>query len=98
VHGAVAGTIMPWDPHPTDAYRQEFLAGHAEDQAWIVQRGFSMTVPYKKVGRLVRSYEWTRLEPRVISMKIYAPGLGIVMERDVAGGTELFQLTSVSRP
>ena len=29
VRGAVAGTIMPANPHPTDAYRQEFFAGHA---------------------------------------------------------------------
>jgi hypothetical protein len=96
VHGAVAGTIMPADPRPTDAYRQEFLAGHAEDQAWIVQRGFHVSVPYKSLDRIVKSFEWTKLEPHVISMKLYAPGLGIVMERDVAGGTERFELVNVS--
>jgi hypothetical protein len=29
-------------------------------------------------------------------MKFYARGLGIVLERDVAGGTELFRLVSVT--
>jgi hypothetical protein len=36
VHGARARLIMPARLHATDAYRQDFFRGHAEDQAWIV--------------------------------------------------------------
>jgi hypothetical protein len=96
VGGAVAGTIMPAGPKPTDAYRQEFFRGHAEDQAWIVARHATVKVPYGKLRAVVRSYEWTRLEPGVLSLKFYAPGLGIVRERDVAGGNERFDLVAVS--
>jgi len=96
VDGASAGLIMPADPKPTDAYRQEFYAGHAEDQAWIVQRNATATVPYGTFDKVVRSFEWTRLETRVVSVKFYAPGLGIVREHDVAGGNELFELVSVT--
>ena len=96
VHGAVAGTIMPANPHPTDAYRQEFYAGHAEDQAWIVQRTAHVSVPHRHLDQVVRSFEWTRLEPNVLSLKFYARGLGIVLERDVAGGSEIFRLVSVT--
>lgn len=95
VHGAVAGTIMPADPQPTDAYRQEYLRGHAEDQAWIVQRHATGRVPYGRLHDVVRTFEWTRLEPRVLAAKFYAPGLGIVREQDVAGGTETVVLVSV---
>lgn len=95
VNGGEAGIIMPANPHPTEAYRQEYLAGHAEDQAWIVASHGSVTVPYGKVDQVVRSYEWTRLEPHVVSLKLYAPGLGIVSEGDVAGGTESLQLVAV---
>jgi hypothetical protein len=95
VHGAKAGIIMPASPAPTDAYRQEWYAGHAEDQAWISDSNASVTVPYGSVKRVVRSYEWSRLEPNVVSMKLYGPGLGIVAEKDVSGGTEQFQLKSV---
>jgi hypothetical protein len=95
VDGAVAGTIMPAGPHPTDAYRQEFSRGRAEDQAWIVQRGVRVRVPYGRLDKVVRTFEWTRLEPHVVSAKFYAPGLGIVMERDVAGGDELVELVRV---
>jgi len=98
VHGAVAGTIMPANPRPTDAYRQEFWRGHAEDQAWIVQRGAVAKVPAGRFGHVVRSYEWSRLEKANVSLKFYAPGVGIIRERDVAGGTELFELVSVTRP
>ncbi|MDI6909828.1 hypothetical protein [Nocardioides sp.] len=95
VDGAVAGIIMPAHPRPTDAYRQEYYRGEAEDQAWIVQVNASATVPYAKVRHVVRSFEWTRLEKPVLSLKLYAPGLGIVRERDMSGGDESFALVSV---
>lgn len=97
VHGAVAGLIMPAHPKPTDAYRQEYLRGQAEDQAWIVARGGRIQVPAGRFAHVVRSFEWSRLEPRVVSVKFYAPGVGIVAERDVAGGNERYVLTSVRR-
>ena len=93
--GARAGIIMPADPHPTDAYRQEFRRGHAEDQAWIVQNHASITTSFRHFDHVVRSFEWTRLEPKVVSLKFYAPGFGIVTERDVSGGDEVFVLVSV---
>jgi hypothetical protein len=96
-HGAVAGTIMPADPRPGDAYRQELWKGHAEDQAWIVQRGGRADVPYGHVRRVVRTLEWSRLEKGVVSEKLYAPGAGVVSERDLSGGSERFVLVSVTR-
>ncbi len=98
VAGGRRGIIMPASPHPTDAFRQEYDAGNAEDQAWIVQRGLTVKVPYGTVRHAVRSFEWTRLESGVLSEKVYARGLGIVRERDVAGGNETFELVSVTRP
>ena len=95
VHGAVAGKIMPAKPRPTDAYRQEYRRGHAEDQAWIVQRNSHTKVPYGTLHHVVRSFEWTRLEKKVLSLKLYAPGLGIVREKDMSGGNEKFVLVSV---
>jgi hypothetical protein len=96
VDGAERGLIMPADPKPTDAYRQEYRRNHAEDQAWIVQRHAKVRVPYGHVDDVVRSFEWSRLEKDVISVKFYGPGLGIVRERDLTGGSEVFELVSVS--
>ena len=90
---------MPADPGPTDAYCQELRRGHAEDQAWIVARRHgTIRLPYGKVDGALRSFEWTRLEPGVIAMKIYGKGLGIVRERDVVGGDERLDLVSVTHP
>jgi hypothetical protein len=96
VDGATRGTIMPAHPAVTDAYRQEYWKGHAEDQAWIVQRGRLTTVPAGTYDHVVKTLEWSRLEPGGVSVKLYAPGVGIVAEHDLSGGNETFQLTSVS--
>jgi hypothetical protein len=98
VDGARPGRIMPADPHPTEAYRQEYQRGTAEDQAWIVQRGMHRRVPAGTFRHVVRSFEWARLEPGVVSEKFYAPGVGIIAEQDVAGGHETYVLTSVHHP
>ncbi|WP_155918265.1 hypothetical protein [Marmoricola sp. URHB0036] len=98
LHGARAGMIMPARPHPTQAFRQEFLRGHAEDQAWIVGNSTRTKTPMGTFGHVVRSFEWTRLEPGVLSLKLYAPGVGIVKERDMSGGSETFQVVAVHRP
>jgi hypothetical protein len=93
--GAVAGMIMPAHPHAGQAFRQEFYHGHAEDQAWIVGRFFRTRTPMRTFHNVVRSFEWTRLEPGVVSVKLYARGVGIAKEFDVSGGSETFAVTSV---
>ena len=98
VDGAVAGIIMPADPKPTDAYRQEYYKGEAEDQGWVVERGISLRVPYGRVDHAVRTFEWSRTEPDVMVGKLFAPGLGIVLEYTLAGGNETLELVRVSEP
>jgi hypothetical protein len=95
VDGAIAGLIMPADPKATDAYRQEFWAGHAEDQAWIVGFKASVRVPLRRFRHVLRTFEWSRLEPGVVSTKLYARGVGVIRERDVAGGSERFEVVAV---
>jgi hypothetical protein len=96
VNGAVSGVIMEADPQVPDSYRQEFLVGEAEDTAWIVGRGGPITVPHGTVHNVVTSLEHSVLEPEVIDQKVYAPGLGIVLERALAGGQEVARLVSVT--
>jgi hypothetical protein len=97
VDGARAGVIMPADPKPSDASFQEFYRGEAEDQAWVVHRRGEVRVPYGRFDDVVRTYEWSRLEPRVVTMKQYAPDIGLVRERIVAGGVERLELIDVGR-
>jgi hypothetical protein len=98
VDGAEAGIIMPADPRPPIATRQEHLRGEAEDQGWVVQRLRQIRVAGTTYRGVVRTLEWSRLEPRVVSQKFYAAGLGIIEEFDVAAGDEHFWLVSARRP
>lgn len=93
-HGAVAGLIMPADPKPTDAYRQEYWAGHAEDQAWVVSAHERKQIPAGSYRNVVRTYEWSRLEKAVVGLKLYAPGVGPIVDREIGG--ENFVLMSAT--
>ncbi len=95
VHDGEPGIVMKAHPQIPDAYRQEFLRGQAQDTAWIVSRGGSFKLPFTVVHNVVTSYEFTVLEPAVLDKKIYAPGLGIVMEKAALGPAETATLVSV---
>jgi len=95
VDGAVPGIIMEADPQVADGYRQELYAGHAEDQAWILTLGNAIDVPYGPLHGVIRTMEWSPLEPKVVDEKYYAPGIGIALEVSVAGGNEVAKLVAV---
>jgi hypothetical protein len=95
VNGAVSGIIMEADPQIPDSYRQEYLQGEAEDTAWIVGLDGTVEVPYGIEHNALTSLEHTVLEPDVIDKKVYAPGLGIVLEQALAGGQEVAKLVRV---
>ena len=79
VDGAVAGiSACRRIPRPSTASYMELAKGEAEDQAWVVQRLPSVRTPGGTYDQVVRTLEWSRLEPDVVSMKFYARGLGIV--------------------
>jgi hypothetical protein len=94
--GATPGIIMLANPQIPCAYRQEFLKGEAEDTAWIISRGGDVKIPYGTVHNSLRTLEFTVLEPDVIDEKVYAPGLGIVRERSIAGAQETSDLVRVT--
>lgn len=98
VNGAVPGIIMEANPQIPDAYRQELLAGQAEDTAWIVNRGGTISVPYGKVRNVLTTLEATRLEPGAYDQKVYGPGIGIILEQSLTGDPEVAKLESVTGP
>src|SRR6476646_11871124 len=46
VHGARPGIVMTAHPQVGDTHRQEYLAGQAEDQYWLVDLHQRVTVPF----------------------------------------------------
>lgn len=96
IDGAQPGTVMPGNPQIPDSYRQECLAGEAEDTAWVVATNGSVRVPYGNVRHALTTLEATRIEPGAYDRKVYGPGIGIVSERAVTGDEEFAKLVSVS--
>jgi hypothetical protein len=94
-NGAEAGVFMEANPRLNERFRQEWLKGEAEDTYRAIDLATSATVPYGKYDNALRTEETTRLEPRVVDNKLYAPGVGEVVEVSVKGAREELRLIDV---
>ena len=96
VDGAKPGIIMPADPQPGDAYRQEYYPpGEALDQARVLGISGTVKVPYGTFAHSLVTSEFSPLEPQT-ERKYYVGGVGEIEERVVKGHRERFQLVSVT--
>jgi hypothetical protein len=89
VDGAQPGIAMPADPEPGLAYRQEHLAGEAEDRAAVVTVGQEQVeVPFGHFTGVLMTRDLVPLEPKVQELKFYARDVGPVLSvhTDGAGG------------
>lgn len=88
VDGARPGIIMEANPKVGDTYRQEYLKGEAEDMAQILALDATSNVLGHPYTHLLKTREWTPLEPGVAEEKFYAPGVGLVETRMTEGGVD----------
>lgn len=95
VDGAQPGIIMLADPQEGDAYRQEFYAGEAEDVAEIHAFDQTVAVPAGPFEAVLVTEDWSLLDPDVRERKWYAPGVGVVFEEIVAGGSGTLSLVEI---
>ncbi|MEZ4865685.1 MAG: hypothetical protein R3C14_30515 [Caldilineaceae bacterium] len=98
VNGAVPGIIMLGQPLPGDVYREEYLAGEAEDRAGILSLNESATVPYDNFDHLLLTANYNPLDGE-LEHKFYAARVGLVREEvvDAEGNStgEIVELTAV---
>jgi hypothetical protein len=92
VGGAVPGIIMLAEPERGDTYFQEHAPGIAEDQASVLDLSRSVSTPHGSYTDVLRTKEWTALEPNSVEHKYYAPGVGLVLEEK---GGERLELVAV---
>jgi hypothetical protein len=89
IDGAQPGIVMKADPKVGDRYRQEYYKGEAEDEAKVLALDASVDVPFGAFGEVLKTRDFTRLEPTVVEQKFHAKGIGVVQERMVEGGSQL---------
>jgi len=98
VDGAQPGVVMPADRQVGLAYRQEYYAGEAEDNAEILSLVEQAQVPFGHFRDVVLTKETTPLERRVLEYKLYAKGIGVVLAISVSGGSDREELVRFTPP
>ena len=96
VGGALPGIVMESDPQVGDIYRQEYLAGEAEDMAEVLSLDESVTVPYGSFDHCLMTKDWTPLEPGIVEHKYYCLNVGEVLAEVVEGGSEREELVNIT--
>ncbi len=94
VDGGQAGVIVPADPQVGLAYREEYLAGEAEDRAVVASLDEQAQAPYGHVRDALLTKNTTPLQPRILEYKFYAEGVGVVLVLGVSGGNDREELIS----
>jgi hypothetical protein len=101
VNGAQPGIIMLAHPQSGDSYKQEYLAGVAQDQALVTAVGVTAKMTrsdayQSSYSNCIVTKEWTVLEPGAIEFKTYCPGVGVVVTVEHHGKVVRSELTSIS--
>lgn len=89
VDGAEAGYIMLAEPEKGMTYRQEFYEGEAEDMAKIkaTDADVSLEILELDFEGCVVIKEWNPLDSATIEHKYFCPGTGLVLVRELSGGS-----------
>jgi hypothetical protein len=95
VDGAQPGIVMLANPDIGDYYRQEYLKGEAEDVAKVLRLDETISNTLGTYPDVLITEDFSRLEPQVVEHKKYAPGVGLVQEQIVKGGSEIVELVKI---
>ncbi len=82
VDGALPGYIMKANPQVGDKYYQEFAPGIAVDQAEVLSLDESVSISFGNFDRVLKTLEFTELEPDVFEFKYDAPGVGQILAEE----------------
>jgi len=96
VTGGKAGIIMEAQPRVGDTYQQEFAKGVAADMATVLSLNEKICVPYGCFTNVLKTKEFTPLEPNVVSNKYYAQNIGDIKEISVQGESEEQHLVQIT--
>ena len=95
VDGALPGVIMLARPLAGIWYRTEYYEGEAEDLAQVLSLDETVTVTAGTYTRCLKIMDFNALEPGVEEHKYYAPGVGMIKEVEVRGGSDHAELIEI---
>ena len=90
VDDSLPGYLMPANPQVGDNYFQEFRPGVAVDEAIVVDTNATVEIGLGTFENVLKTKDFTVLDPDVFEFKYYAPGMGqLLAEEDIpTGGSE----------
>jgi len=97
--GAQPGIIMFAEPVVGTVYRQEFLPAEAEDAGRIISiTGSGESEAVSCDSDCVITEDFTPIEPDELEQKVYAPGVGVILEVDPESGETVLELVEFITP
>jgi hypothetical protein len=96
VKGAKAGIVMETDPKVNDKYNQEFSKGVAEDKGTVLSLDEKITVPYGIFSNVLKTKDFSPLEPDIVENKYYAQNIGEIKAMNVKGESEVESLVQIN--
>jgi len=97
VDGALPGILLPANPQPGQAYRQEYYRGEAEDNGEVLSTAEMAQVPYGHFTGVLLTKDTITIEPNVQQLKMYARGVGPVLVLGVSGTADREELLAVAQ-
>jgi hypothetical protein len=98
VDGAQPGIAVPANPEPGLAYRQEYYAGQAEDEAKVLGLDGKASVPFGTFDGALQTEDTNPLgKPPQVEHKFYARDVGPVLVIGISGGSGREELISYTR-
>jgi hypothetical protein len=94
VKGGRGGIIMMAEPKVGVTYDQEVAKGVAEDKATVLSLNNNVSVPYGSFSNVLKTKEFSPLEPDVSENKYYVANVGDIKEKTKGSkeGIELVQI------
>jgi hypothetical protein len=96
VKGARAGIIMLAEPKVGDTYEQEFAKGEAEDKGTVLSLNENVSVPFGTFSNVLKTKDFSPVEPDIVENKYYAQHLGQVKAISVKGESEVETLVQIN--
>jgi hypothetical protein len=81
-----------------EEYYQEYYEGEAEDKGQVLSVSESVTVPFGAFENVVKTFDFSSLDPDLKENKFYAKGVGVIKEINLNTGEEVALVEFTSPP